>query len=225
MEVEQEAALDILDRHHSEAVLLCSLFQAHAHTRHEPDDSTLVEIRDMWRTVLPHPLYQPTKPALDDSTALLRHSCQSTHDLIEKLDTLASYVSDGEPLATVSQAVGCRSEQVSITSGRVNRGSLEPQNVPIYTIEDPDASLTPCSARHAFSWLAALQPERDYIRLEDRSHDVIAFADFHNDDFLYVNRATDDSEVLDPPATETPPWRSALRSLYDMAEAETATTR
>lgn len=221
---EQEAALDILDGHHSEAVLLCSLFQAHAHTQHEPDDRTLVEIRDMWRTVLPHPLWQPTEPALDDSTALLRHSCKTTHDLIEKLDTLASYVSDGEPLATVGLALGCRSERVSITSGRVNRGSLGPQNVPIYTIEDPDASLTPRSARHAFSSLAALQPEAEYIRLEDRSHDVIAFADFRNDDFLYVNRATDDSEVLDPPATETPPWRTALESLYDMAGAETAIT-
>ena len=220
----QEAALDILDRHHSEAVFLCSLFQAHAHTRHESDDRTLVEIRDMWRTVLPHPLWQPTKPALDDSATLLRHSCKTTRDLVEKLDTLASYVSDGEPLATVGQALGCRSEQVAITSGRVNRGSLGPQNVPIYTIEDPDASLTPGSARRAFSSLAALRPEVEYIRLEDRSHDVIAFADFHSDDFLYVNRVTNDSEVLDPPATETPPWRTALESLHDMTGTETATT-
>lgn len=222
---EQEAALDILDRHHSEAVLLCSLFQAHAHTRHEPDDRTLVEIRDMWRTVLPHPLWQPTKTALDDSTTLLQHSCKTTHDLVEKLDTLASYVSDGEPLAAVGQALGCRSEQVTITSGRVNRGSMGPQNVPIYAIEDPYTSLTPGSAWRAFSSLAALHPEVEYIRLEDRSHDVIAFADFHNHDFLHVDRATDDSEVIDPPATETPPWRIELESLYDMAGAETAITR
>lgn len=222
--VEQEAALDILDRHHSEAVLLCSLFQAHAHTRHEPDDRTLIEVRDMWRTVLPHPLWQPTKPALDDSTTLLRHSCKTMHDLIEKLDTLASYVPDSEPLATVGQALGCRSEQVAITSGRVNRGSLGTQHVPIYSIEDPDASLTPSSASRAFSSLAAMHPSIEYIRLEDRSHDVIAFADFRNDDFLYVDRATDDSKVLDPPATEVPPWRTALESLYDMAGAETAAT-
>lgn len=219
---EQEAALDILDRHHSEAVLLCSLFQAHAHTQHEPDDRTLIEIRDMWRTVLPHPLWQPTKQALDDSTVLLRHSCKTTHDLIDKLDTLASYVSDGEPLAAVGHALGCRSEQVAITSGRVNRRSLGSQHVRIYAIDDPDASLTPSSASRAFSSLAALQPEIEYIRLEDRSHDIIAFADFRYDDFLYANRATDDSEVLDPPATETPPWRSALESLHDMTGAETA---
>ena len=185
---EQEAALDILDRHHSEAVLLCSLFQAHAHTRHEPDDRALVETRDAWRTVLPHPLWQPTKPALDDSTTLLRHWCKTTHDLIEKLDTLASYVSDGEPPAIVGQALGCRSEQVTITSGRVNRGSLGSQHVPIYTIEDPDASLTPGSASRSFSSLAALHPEIEYIRLEDRSHDVIAFADFQNDDFLHISQ-------------------------------------
>ena len=221
---EQEAALDILDRHHSEAVLLCSLFQAHAHTRHEPDDRALIEIRDAWRTVLPHPLWQPTKPALDDSTTLLRYWCKTTHDLIEKLDTLASYVSDGEPPAIVGQALGCRPEQVAITSGRVNRGSQGTQHVPIYTIEDPDASLTPGSASRAFSSLIALHPDVEYIRLEDRSHDVIAFADFQNDDFLHMNRATDDSQVLDPPATETPPWRTALKTLYDMAGAEVAAT-
>lgn len=84
--------------------------------------------------------------------------------------------------------------------------------------------LTPSSASRAFSSLAALHPSIEYIRLEDRSHDVIAFADFRNDDFLYVDRATDDSKVLDPPATEVPPWRTALESLYDMAGAETAAT-
>ena len=221
---EQEVALDILDRHHSEAILLCSIFQAHAHTRHEHDERTLVEVRDAWRTVLPHPLWQPTKSALEDSTTLLRHWCETTHGLIEKLDTLASYVSDDEPLAIVGRTLGCRPEQVTITSGRVSRGSLGAQHEPIYTIEDPDASLTPGSASRAFSSLAALQPDIEYIRLEDRSHDVIAFADFWNDDFLHVNRATDDHQVLDRPATETPPWRSALRTLYEMAEAEAAAT-
>lgn len=221
---EQEAALDILDRHHSEAILLCSLFQAHAHARHEQDDRALVEIRDAWRTVLPHPLWQPTKPALDDSTTLLRHWCKTTHDLLEKLDALASYVSDSEPLSIVGQALGCRPEQVTITSGRVNRGSLGTQHVPIYTIEDPDASLTPGSASRAFSSLAALQPEVEYIRLEDRSHDIVAFADFRNDDFLHVNRATDDSQALDPPGTETFPWRTALKTLHEMAGAEAAAT-
>ena len=221
---EQEAALDILDRHHSEAVLLCSLLQAHAHTPHEPDDTALVEVRNAWRTVLPHPLWQPTKPALDDSTTLLRHWCETTHDLVEKLDTLASYVSDGEPLAVVGQALGCRSENVTLTSGRIHRRSLGSQHVPIYAIEDPDASLTPTSASRAFSSLAALHPEIEYIRLEDRSHDVIAFADFQNDDFLHIDRATDDSQDLDPPATETPLWRTALRALYDMAGTEATST-
>ena len=221
---EQEAALDILDHHHSEAILLCSLFQAHAHARHEQDDTALVEIRDAWRTVLPHPLWQPTKPALEDSTTLLRHWCNTPHDLIEKMDTLASYASDDEPLAIVGQALGCRPEQVTITSGRVNRGPLGTRHEPIYAIEDPDTPLTPDSASRAFSSLAALQPEIEYIRLEDRPHNVIAFADFPNDDFLHVNRATDDRQVLDPPAAETPPWRTALKAIYEMARTEAGVT-
>lgn len=64
----------------------------------------------------------------------------------------------------------------------------------------------------------------EYIRLEDRSHDIVAFADFRNDDFLHVNRATDDSQVLDPPGTETFPWRTALKTLHEMAGAEAAAT-
>ena len=219
---EQEAALDILDRHHSEAVLLCSLFQAHAYARHQEEDTALVEVRDAWRTVLLHPLWQPTRPALDDSATLLRHWCRTEHDLIERLDSLASYVSDGEPLAIVGGALGCRPEHVAITSGRVNRGSLGSQHVPIYIVEDPDASLTPDSASRAFASLAALHPEIEYIRLEDRSHDVIAFADYRHDSFLHVNRTTDDDQVLDPPAIETPPWRAALQALYEMVGDEVA---
>ena len=219
---EQEAALDILDRHHSEAVLLCSLFQVHAYARHQEEDTALVEVRDAWRTVLLHPLWQPTRPALDDSATLLRHWCRTKHDLIERLDSLASYVSDGEPLAIVGDALGCRPEHVAITSGRVNRGSLGSQHVPIYIVEDPDASLTPDSASHAFASLAALHPEIEYIRLEDRSHDVIAFADYRHENFLHVNRTTDDDRVLDPPAIETPPWRAALQRLYEMVGDEVA---
>ena len=127
-----------------------------------------------------------------------------------------------EPLAIVGGALGCRPEHVAITSGRVNRGSLGSQHVPIYIVEDPDASLTPDSASRAFASLAALHPEIEYIRLEDRSHDIIAFADYRHENFLHVNRTTDDDQVLDPPAIETPPWRAALQTLYEMVGDEVA---
>ena len=219
---EQEAVLEILDRHHSEAVLLCSLFQAHAYARHQEEDTDLVEVRDAWPVVLLHPRWRPTRPALGDSATLLRHWCRTAHDLIERLDSLASYVSVGEPLAIIGQALACRPEQVAITSGGVNRGSLGTQHVPIYTVEDPDASLTPDSASRAFASLAALHPEVEYIRLEDRSHDIIAFADYRHDSYVHANRITGDDQVLDPPAIETPPWRAALQTLYEMVGDEVA---
>ena len=93
----------------------------------------------------------------------------------------------------------------------------------IYTIENLDTHMTPHSASRAFSALTALDPEIEYIRLEDRSHKVVAFADYQRDEFLYANRVTNDFQDLDPPAIEAPPWRVPLQTLHEMAKAEVAT--
>ena len=92
-----------------------------------------------------------------------------------------------------------------------------------YAIEELDDVMTPDSASRAFSALTALDPELEYIRLEDRSHNVIAFADYRCEDFLYANRATNDIRDLDPPAIETPLWQAPLKTLHEMAKAEVAT--
>ena len=109
-----------------------------------------------------------------------------------------------------------------MTTGRVNRGPLGLQDVNIYAIDDPEAALTPQSASIAFTALSALMPEIDYIRLEDRSHDVVAFADYHLDDFVIVNRATDELENLAPPASECPAWSHSVDVLYNMAGLKVA---
>ena len=219
---EQEAALDILDRHHSEAVLLCSLFQAFEHARHEEDHRTLIEVRDAWRTMLLHPLWQPTKSAVDDSATQLHHECKSAFHLIKRLGNLAAHVAEIEPRATIGHALGCKPGQVIIESGQVNRGSLGLQVVDIYAVEDLDTAMTPDSASRAFSALASLDPGIEYIRIKDRSHSLIAFADYRLDDFLHVNLSTEDHHILDRPAIETPPWRAPLETLHEMARAEVA---
>lgn len=219
---EQEAAREILDRHHSEAVLLCSLFQAYEHVWHEEDDEDLLAVRDSWRTVLLHPLWQPTKTAVEDSTTILRHRCSSSLELIEELDGLAYYVSDREPFAVLGDAVGAGPGRVAMKTGRVNRGSLGAQDVDIYAIDDLKAALTPQSASIAFTALGVLMPDIDYIRLEDRLHNVVAFADYQLEEFVFANRTTGDIEDLAPPATESPAWSHALDSLYEMAGDEVA---
>ena len=220
---EQEAALYILDRHHSEAVLLCSILQAFEYTQDEQDERMMIEVRDTWRTILLHPLFQPTTTAVDQATTHLRHKCESGPHLIKRLDRLAVRVAKSEPRSNIGRVLGCQREQVVIKRGRVNRGSLGERVVDIYTIENLDTRMTPHSASLAFSALTVLDPEIEYIRLEDRSHQVVAFADYQRDEFLYANRATNDFQDLDPPAIEAPRWRVPLQSLHEMAKAGVAT--
>ena len=214
---EQKATLKILKSHHSEAVLLCSIFQAYKHTRHENDHRATIEVRDAWRTILLHPLFKPTQTAIDDSATQLQNECKSAPHLINMLDRVTQHVAENEPRASIGRALGCQPRQVIMDSGQVNRGSLGPQVVPIHAINDLDTLMTPDSASHAFSALTALDPKIKYIRLEDRSHDVIAFADYERNVFLYANRATNDSHHLDPPAIKIPPWRAPLATLHQMA--------
>lgn len=214
---EQEAALDILERHHSEAVILCSVFQAFKHIEYGQDHKAMLKVRDAWRAILLHPLFQPTRTAVNDAAAHIRHECKTAPQLIKRLHSLAAYVADSEPSDVIGRVLGCQPGQVSKGSGQVNRGSLGPRVVPIYTIENLETVMTPGSASRSFSALSALDPNTEYIRLEDRSHNVVAFADYRRDEFLYANRATGDVHDLDQPAFSIPPWRAGLATLYELA--------
>lgn len=220
-EGEQEAALEILEHHHSESALLCSLFQACAHVWNEKHDGALVEVRDMWRTVLVHPLWQPTKKAIDDAIRF-QHECESPHDLISRLQSLAGHVAEREPRAAVGRALGCTAGQVIVRSERVIRGSLGSRVEDSYVIEGLKTAMTPDSVSRAFSALVAVDPGIEYVRLVDRSNDIVAFADYRLDESLHYNRVTDQEEILDPPAIETPAWRGSLEALFGMAEIEAA---
>lgn len=221
---DQEAVLDILDRHHSEAVLLCSIFQASNHAQNRKDQKALTEVRDAWRTILLHQLFQPTSTAVGDSTTQLQRECKSASHLIKRLDHLAAHVAENEPRAAVARALVCRPDQVVMKYAKVNRRLLGPRVVDIYAIENLDTAMTPESASHTFSALTALDPDTDYIRVKDESHNVVAFADYHSGDFVYANRsATDNILDLDRPTVESPPWRAPLETLHEMARIEIAT--
>lgn len=214
---EQESALEILERHHSESVLLCALHQAYDYAWHEDDEPALVEIRDTWRTILLHDLWQPSSASVTDSATLLEPVCESAGALVEELDGLASYVQDREPLLVAAAALGIRPEEVSIGSGRVNRGDLGPLDVPIFVVEASSAVLTLDSARAVLNELHSLLPDVEYIRVEDRRGDALAFADFETGDHVFADRATGDVEDLPEPVTTAPAWAAAVESLYEMA--------
>jgi hypothetical protein len=85
-EPEQEAALELLDRHHAEAVLMASVFQAYDITWHEAGER-LGPLRDVWRVILVHDLWQPTGDALADAAAVAGSGPNAIPvvDLIEEL--------------------------------------------------------------------------------------------------------------------------------------------
>ena len=119
-EPEQEAALDLLDRHHAEAVLLASFFQAYDITWREADDRLGV-LRDVWREVLVHDLWQPTAEALSDAAAVAGSGPNPVpvDDLVDELDGLARYYSDHDPRRIIATALGTHASSVSETEGRV----------------------------------------------------------------------------------------------------------
>lgn len=215
---EQEAALELLDRHHAEAVLLASVFEAYDITWHEADDR-LPELRDLWRAIVTHDLWQPTKEAVGDAAAVAGAGPgpMAAADLLDELEGLARYYTDNEPRGVIAMAVGASLGSVLETEGRVQRGHLGEQTVDLYVINDDGAQLTPASAAAALSALAGLRPDASYFRLTHPASKTVAFADFETDDFLWANQASGAIEDLELPHQEEARWERALEGLRSLA--------
>jgi type I restriction enzyme S subunit len=218
-EQEQLLALDILDAHHSEAVLLCSLFKAYDDVWYLGTDRDVAEVRDVWRTILQHSLWQPTAEAVADAATVLEPACESTQELVENLQGLAEYATSQEAIRFIEARLGVSSGRVRSSEVRVSRGSLGLQNVQSFIVDDPVARLEPGSASDTLGALRELLDEdhQDYIRVELPAANIVAFADFTTGTYVYADRNTDDEINLDPPAAPAPPWQSAVEALVQLA--------
>ena len=218
-EAEQLLALDILDAHHSEAVLLCSLFKAYDDAWYLGTDSDVAEVRDVWRTILQHSLWQPTTEAVADAATALEPSCESVQELVENLRDLAEYATPQEAVRFIEARLGVSSGRVRSSEVRVNRGSLGQQNVRSFIVDDPGARLEPGSASDTLGALRELIDEehQDYIRVELPAANVVAFADFTTGTYVYADRNTDDIVDLDPPSAPPPPWQPGVDALIQLA--------
>lgn len=216
---EQEAALGILDRHHAEAVLLCSLYQAYDVAWTEGTDRDVAEIRDAWRCILDHPLWQPTASALMDAATVLEPLCESADELVAELDGLASFVTDQEPLRAIEHALGTPSGSVSTHQALVRRAQLGNQHVNAFVIEDASAKFTKDVAEGLMRALRAMlqEAERDYIRIEHPSANVVVFADYVTGNYVYADRNSNDIEELERPEPVAQSWNHGLDDLYRLA--------
>ena len=216
---EQEAALDILDRHHAESVLLCSLFQAYDIAWSEGTE------RDVTRSVTPgaahldHPLWQPTTAAVLDAAAVLAPACETPNELVHYLDGLASFVPAREPLQILERLLGARSGSVITTKVQVRRAGLGDQRVTAYEVLDPATRLAPQTAEIILQEMRTLlhAPERDYIRIEHPAANVIVFADYITSNYVYADRNSGVITELQRPETADPPWRRGLAELHQLA--------
>lgn len=215
---EQEATLDILDRHHAEAVLLCSLFQAWPTTPEGTDDD-VAGIRDAWRCILDHPLWQPTKTAVLDAATTLEPMCGSAGALVDKLDGLASFMTKQEPLHAIETILAARPRSVSTAKVLVRRAELGDQRVTAFVIQDPAADLTRQAAARLIRELRSMLPksESDYIRIEHPSAKVVAFADYITEDYLYADKDSGQFQTLTRPAPIDSSWRHGLDELHMLA--------
>jgi hypothetical protein len=218
-EPEQEAALEILEQHHSEAVLLCSLVEAIGVVTHEGTEADLLDTRDAWRSVLDNELWQPTKAALEDAATLLDPLVSSVTELVETLDGWAYVLGVNEPREIVAEALGIPVSSVATTSGRVARGALGIRNVGIYLINDAAPRLDSEAVIGAFAALRGVMPddESNYLRIEQPSADTIAFADYETRDFVLAERSSGTIIDLEAPEPAEPSWAPGIDLLYELA--------
>ena len=217
-EPEQEAALGLLDRHHAEAVLMASVLQAYDITWHEADHR-VDALRDVWRQILVHDLWQPTAQALGDAAAVAGSGPDPIPvvNLIDELDGLARYYDDMDARHVIATALGTSTSSVSECEGLVARGELGEQTVEIYVLTDPKVRLTPSTAASALSELARLRTDASYLRLTHPPSETVAFADFDADDFVWADLRSGEIEAIVLNDDEAPLWEAGLEALRHLA--------
>lgn len=217
-EPEQEAALEILERHRAEAIMLCSLLEAYDVAAVEALESDLLAIRDVWRSILRSPLWQPTAAAVTDAATLLDLVGESPEQLVAYLEQLAFELGKDEVGQIIAAELGVRRADVTTTSAKVTRGSLGEQNVPVYVVGG-EVALSQNRVSSLFSRLRAVLPdgEADYIRISMPETKAVAFADYATDTFVLVDPESEVITDLDRPGPTFFEWEAGIDRLEDLA--------
>ena len=215
---EQIAALEILEEQRAEAIMLCSLIDAYVVADDEGQESDLLAIRDVWRTLLDNPLWQPTAAAIIDASTLMEPVVESPEQLLNTLGHLAFEIGANEPAQIIADALGVPRGRVSITSVRVNRGSLGEQNVGAYVVRG-DVLVSSDRVSEAFSHLRAILPDEvaDYIRISMPDAEVVTFADFATETFVLADLGSNNIIDLDHPEPAPFTWSAGMDRMYALA--------
>jgi hypothetical protein len=213
-EPEQEAALELMDRHHAEAVLLASLIEAQLIGRQEVPKQ-LPRLRDLWRAMLTNHLLQPTRKAIGYAAAVAGEGPESLSKahLVDELDRLGHYYTGIEARAVIAAAVHADPNLIWERKGEVVRGHLGMREVKIYEVDDNHARLTPATATEALRGLTF--PGVDYLRISHPASKSFAEADFALNRYRWHDGRTKATQELNLCGRE--PWERELEYLRRMA--------
>ena len=216
-EPEQLAALEILDAHSAEAVMLASLHQAYEIAWQE-SDSDVVRLRDEWRVMLVHDLGSVGIDSVRDAATVSGAGPKplSVEEFVEELAGLAEFTTESEATIRVAAVAGCSPGSVTQRRVKVHRGELGDRSADVFEIEDPTVVLSAALAEDTLAELARLFPETDYLRIHHGPSRTVAFADYELDLGLWVSLETDEEVELAPPEAASRSWDIAVDRLQAM---------
>ncbi len=217
-EAEQLAAIEILDVHCAEAVLLASVHQAYD-IAWELEDADVTRLRDQWRVILMHDLGGVGATSVRDAATVSGSGPDplSLADFVADLAGLAEYTPDREVLAVIAGILGCRATAVSRTRRKVHRGDLGDDFVGVVEVSDPVVALDSSKALLLLSELARLLPDEQYLRVSHTETGTVAFADYELGVGLWYDPRADEEIDFDPPDASSHPWDSAVERLQALA--------
>lgn len=216
-EPEQLAAIDILDAHSAEAVLLASVFQAYG-IAWEGNDADVVRLRDEWRVMLTHDLGGSGVNSVRDAAIVSGEGTTPIplNEFVEELAGLAEFAPGREVLAALAEIASCGVGFVRQSEQKVSRGELGEDWVAVFEFSNPSANSDVSMARSLLSELARLLPDAHYLRVHHTSG-TVAFADYDRGIGLWYDPTTDEEIEFDPPDPAQRSWDEAVDRLLEVA--------
>ena len=217
-EDEQVAAMEILDSHCVESVLLASVYQAYDIARNL-DEADVVRVRDQWRVILMHDLRGADATSVRDAAAVSGPGPNplSLADFLADLAGLAEYAPDREVLTMIAGLLSCSTTAVSRKRRKVHRGRLGDEIVAVFEVSDPLVTMDSSKAQLLLSELARRHPEEQYLRVSHVEAGTVAFADYERGVGLWYDPESDEELEFEPPNASTSAWGTALERLHDLA--------
>lgn len=210
----QFAAIEAVEARGGEVVVLAATDLADQLTRSNGWDDLRTDLRDAWRHLLVSPLLTFTADVVSRTA---RRGIRSATDIAHGLDQLAREQTTRELHAALAAVLGTTDTRIRATRGVIQRHHRE-KTVDILIVDDPVLRLDQTAASAAFATWAAMDPSRDYMRLEQPVAGNVAVWDRANHHCWWYDRNTGGEPVtLHEPAPAEPAWALESRRILEAA--------